>query len=178
MSVDLSLDQGTRLAGAVGGYFPGKGLMAYHGGRFKGNHLLQLWLDHLALSAGDLWHRGEASRLLTTDKSWRIAPLAPERARAMLEDYCALYREGRNRPLPILPEISYLWANARNPDEALARASRRWHDAWSGNRYGDRHDAYVQLVQRRQPAAPFNDPLFDLYARRLYAGVLGVAEPI
>jgi exodeoxyribonuclease V gamma subunit len=148
--------------------------MSYQGGKFKGKHLLALWIDHLAFCAAGLAGDGESSLLLSRDRNWRIPRLPADEARAQLEDYGALYREGMRRPLPIFPEISYLWAQQQDRDEARARAYKYWQNTFS--RGGDRDNAYLQLVLRAGYRLPFEDDEFGRYARRLYTRLLELAE--
>ena len=172
---ELELESGGRLDGTISGYFTNKGLMAYHGGRFRGRHLLVLWIDHLALSAAGLWRPGENSLLLCRDQNWRLPQLEATAARAQLVDYCQLYREGMSRPLPLLPDASYIYASEPDRDKALARAWRPWHNTWGSG--GDPADPYIELILRNGYELPIGSNEFDACARRFYARLLELAEP-
>ncbi len=172
LPIGISIDKNESLSGLVAGYYPGKGLMAYHPGKFKGRHLLLLWVDHLAVSASNLWGSAESSLLLASDQAWNIPAIDPAIALAQLRDYCALYREGQNFPLPVLPESSYVWASEPDKDKALVKARRIWHNQWVQTLGGDSNDAYIDLVLRSGHELPVGEDSFDRYAQRLYAQLL------
>ena len=174
LTLELTLDNADRLSGSVNNYYPGRGLMNYHGGSFKGRQLLTLWIDHLALCAGDLWPEKEFSLLLSRDKFWRLNPLSQSGARALLADYCQLYREGMSRPLPVFPDASYTWASEADKDKALARTLRSWQSQWGQG--GDSGNPYIQLVLRGGHELPIGSAGFDHYAQRLYAQLLELGE--
>jgi exodeoxyribonuclease V gamma subunit len=171
LRVELPVDANDSLLGSVHGYFPGKGLMAYHGGKFKGRHLLMLWIDHLALSACGLWGPQEVSQLLTSDQHWRIPVLDCATALNQLGDYCALYRDGQQLPLPVLPETSYAWVSEPDPDKAMARAHRLWQNQWS-QVGGDSNDPYIDQVLRSGHDLPVGSTGFEQHAQRLYGMLL------
>ncbi len=174
LNLELELEAAGRLCGSVTDYYPGKGLMAYHGGNFKGRQLLALWLDHLALCAANLWRENESSLLLCKDKTWRLAPLSESAASKQLADYCHLYREGMTRPLPIFPDASFTWAREADQDKALARALRPWQNQWGLG--GDNTNPYIRLVLRGGYELPIGNSEFDCYAQRLYAQLLDSGE--
>jgi len=174
-SFDLELETCGRLTGLIGGYFNGKGLLAYHGGRFRGRQLLVLWIDHLALCAASLSRPGENSRLLCRDRSWCLPQLEATEAQAQLADYCRLYREGMSRPLPVFPDASYVYASEPDRDKAMARALRPWHSDWGGS--GDPTDPYIDLILRNGYELPIGNNEFGDYAQRLYGRLLERAEP-
>ncbi|MCP4874268.1 MAG: exodeoxyribonuclease V subunit gamma [Gammaproteobacteria bacterium] len=172
LPIDLSIGNTARLSGTVNAYFPGKGLMAYHPGRFKGRHLLILWIDHLALCAGELWGADESSLLLATDQSWRIPRLDASDALRQLEDYCAIYLEGQSLPLPILPESSYAWACEADRHKAHTRLEQIWQNKWAQNSGGDTSDHYIEMILQGGYRLPFDQDRFEDYAQRLYTRLL------
>jgi len=149
--------------------------MAWHPGKFKGRYLLQLWLAHLAMCASESGRPG--SILLASDGRWRLPPLTVDAARKQLGDYCTLYREGLTYPLPVLPEISFSWAQEADKSRARAKALRAWQNQWTGA-FGDSADPYLALVIGRLSRLPFNEATFDQLATRLYSGLLETAESI
>ncbi|MGD8349336.1 MAG: exodeoxyribonuclease V subunit gamma, partial [Gammaproteobacteria bacterium] len=171
LPVRIDLDAGNRLEGSIVDYYPGKGLMGCHAGKFKGRYLLSLWIDHLAICAGGA---DTPSVLITQDKRWRIPALPAADARAQLADYCALYRRGLELPLPVFPEASYHWARTPDRDRALAGALRPWQNSRASG--GDILNPYLQLVLQAGHRLPFDDPEFDDCARRLYARLLDEAS--
>jgi len=176
LQLELELDNSRWLSGSVTNYYPGKGLMTYHGGSFKGRQLLKLWVDHLALCAGGLLQANEYGLLLSKDKTWRLPPLSQSLARTQLADYCQLYREGMSRPLPVFPDASFTWASEADKDKALARALRPWQTQWGQG--GDNGNPYIQLVLRGGHELPIGSADFDRYARRLYAQLLDLGEAL
>jgi len=174
--VDIDIAPDLRLEGSLANHFPGVGLMSYQAGKFKGKHLLGLWIDHLALCAAGLAGSDESSLLLSRNGGMRIPLLPAAEARAELEDYCALYREGMRRPLPVFPEISHLWASEPDRDKARNRAIGTWKNTY--NPGGDRDNPYLQLVLRAGHGLPFADEEFDRYARRIYARLLEITGAV
>ena len=68
----------------------------------------------------------------------------------------------------MLPEASFAWASADNPERARASAWRSW-----SNPYGhEANDAYLQLMLRAGFAAPIDEPEFAECAQRLYGTLL------
>ncbi len=176
LAIELGLDDSSLLAGPVANYYPGKGLMAYHGGSFKGRQLLALWIDHLVLCADARLPADEYSLLLSKDKAWRLPPLEAGAAGAQLQQYCQLYRKGISCPLPIFPDASYIWASESDKDKALARVLRGWQNQWGVG--GDSNDPYIQLVLRAGHELPVGSADFDHCAQRLYAQLLDLGEAL
>ena len=176
LSVEIDLEDNGRLAGSVANYFPGKGLMTYHGGSFSGRQLLVLWINHLALCAAGLWRPQETSLLLCRNQSWRLPQLDTATAQVQLADYCQLYKEGMAQPLPVFPDASYTWASEPDRSKALARTMRLWQNPW--NTGGDSNSPYIELSLRDDFDLPIGSAEFDRYARRLYARLLESAETV
>ena len=176
LPIDIAIAPDLRLEGSLTNYFPGVGLMSYQAGKFKGKHLLTLWIDHLALCAAGLAGSDEASLLLSRNGGTRIPLLDAAEAQAKLEDYSALYAEGLCRPLPVLPETSHPFAEEADGKKALNKAIGNWNNPY--NPGGDRSNPYLQLVLRAGHGLPFADDEFDRYARRIYARLLDVAEAV
>jgi len=172
LPLDLKLENDYSLSGIVGGYYPGKGLMAYHGGNFKGRQLLSLWVDHLMLCASDHAPSAGTSRLLANNETWGIEGITRDQARKQLEDYCALYQEGLQRPLPVFPETSFELARTSDRDKAIAAAYRQWQGQWSQGKGSEAGNGYIQLGLRNITDPPFDEAEFDRYAQRIYAGLL------
>jgi len=153
------------LYGEVNHCYSGIGLMHYTASRFKGRHLLAMWLDHLALCASEQILVNEVSRLFTIDRQFELKPIEPGQAKQQLLDYCLMFQQGQHGILPVFPLSSFACANGDNTDSA-----------WFGNpqfgHYGDIADEYIQLATRHVTELPISDSIFTDYANRLYAAVL------
>ena len=170
--LELSLTGDARLVGVLAGYYPGLGLLACHPGNFRGYQLLALWLDHLALCANALWADGEQSLLLASDQSWSIEALPADQALRLLEDYCAIYRQGMQCPLPILADSSYRWASSDNREKTMASIAGQWFGQWSQANSSEADNEYVQLAMRGCGEAPFETDAFTELAERIYTQLL------
>lgn len=165
--VDIDLDA-YRLDGVVSGYFPGRGLMAYHAGRVGGGVLANLWLNHLALSASERWHGDENSVLMTPGETRIFDPLPSSCAHELLFDLCSLFVEGSRLPLPVLPRCSFAWAATSDRSRAAGKAWAEWFNRYGG---GDAEDRYLDLIlHNRNP--PIDDIRFGELADRLYRHAL------
>jgi exodeoxyribonuclease V gamma subunit len=174
LAVKIEFDDDSRLEGSVVDFYPGKGLMVCHPGKFRGRYLLALWIDHLAICAGGAASEADfPSLLIAEDKRWRIPAIAAADARAQLADYCALYRRGLELPLPVFPQASYDRARAKDRDQAVQSAMRAWQNSRAA---GDNTNAYLKLALQAGYRLPFDDPDFDAYAARLYARLLDEAS--
>jgi exodeoxyribonuclease V gamma subunit len=136
-----------------------RGLWRVRHGKLRAKDRLRLWLDHLLLNvaapAGVPLH----SSLIARDTFVRFVP--EPRAREVLADLLALYRDGCQQALPFYPETAWAWLEQKN-----------WRREWEGDCFndkpGERDDAYIRLVLRDNP----NDPLglaFQLLATRVFA---------
>jgi len=164
-----------RLAGQIKGIYPVSGLMRYRPGALKGPDILALWLEHLAWCAceggGD-----KCSTLHGTTGQFTITKtLDPAEAQAHLARYLRWYREGLQRPLPLLPGASYAWMRAVSQG-GRANPSNAAFNAWNGNDFsgipGDKDDDYVQLVMRGIAGRPIDQPEFTELATAFYADAL------
>ncbi len=174
--VPVSVELGNyRLDGLVSGYFPGRGLMAYHAGKLNGGALTGLWLNHLALSASQCWQGGENGRLLTPDETRVFEPVAADRARELLSGLCELYSEGIRQPLPVLPRCSLAWASSDDRARAAGKAWGTWHNRFGGG--GDADDAYLALVLQHH-APPIDDPRFGELADQIYRSALDASTVV
>jgi exodeoxyribonuclease V gamma subunit len=164
-----------RLVGQIRGIYPGLGLLRYRPGRLKGPEILALWLEHLAWCAAD-GNGDKCSTLHGATEQFRIArTVDPAEAQAHLARYLRWYREGLQRPLPLLPGASYAWMRA------VSQGSRgdpynAAFSAWKGNDFngipGDKNDAYVQLVMRGIAGKPIDQAEFTELAQAFYADAL------
>ncbi|MCP3687718.1 MAG: hypothetical protein GY784_04825, partial [Gammaproteobacteria bacterium] len=157
--------------GEVESYYAGVGLMHYTASKFKGPHLLALWLDHLALCSDGLMPAQETSKLITGDKTFTFNPVDQSSARSWLLDYCKIFHSGLEHILPVFPLSSYAFANSDNVEKA-------W---MPDNQFGTRRDSqdeYIKLALRNGVTQPVRDPAFTDYALRIYASLIeqGIAR--
>ena len=170
--IEITTTADAVISGVISNYFPGKGLMAYHGGRFKGYHLLALWLDHLMLCASGRYRDADNSLLIGIDEQWCIEPLEEQAAINQLEHYRHLYLQGMRIPLPVFPTTSFDWARNGDPQKALASAEKAWASKNSRFPKPDCDDEYIELVMRDCSQAPFADRRFGELANALYGELL------
>jgi exodeoxyribonuclease V gamma subunit len=182
-AVDLRIEDGTaeplRLTGQIKGIYPASGLLRYRPGVLKGPDILALWLEHLVWCAGEGDGEKRSTLYGTTEQFSLMRTIDPAVAQAHIARYLRWYREGLQRPLPVLPGASYAWARAVYQD-SRADPSAAASSAWHGNTYkgipGDRDDPYVQLVMRGIAGEPIGQPEFREFAEAFYTDVLATGE--
>jgi exodeoxyribonuclease V gamma subunit len=179
--VDVELPCGTRVAGTLGGLH-GATLLRVQYSRLKPKQRIRAWVRLLALTAatGEPWSAvsvGRAARHGIARAT--IAPVDPDRARALLSDLVALHREGLREPLPLATQSAAAYVKSRaghaSPEVALADALREWTGA-----IGEAADAAHVRVWgpgsdelRAQPGPPGGEPTrFGTLARRLWEPLL------
>ncbi|MDH5355638.1 MAG: exodeoxyribonuclease V subunit gamma [Gammaproteobacteria bacterium] len=159
------LESGQVFFGEVPGYYSGTGLMHYTASKFKSVNLFGLWLDHLALCAGNLFAAGETSKLISLDAIVELKPLDSASAITRLNDYTKIFEQGQLSILPVFPTTSYEFAD-----------QGKFEKAWQGDeRYGgggDSQDDYVKLALRNTNSNPLLDPAFRDYAQRIYSPLI------
>jgi len=168
-----------RLAGQIKGIYPVSGLLRYRPGALKGPDILALWLEHLAWCAGE-GDGDKCSTLLGTKGQFTLAKtLDPDEARSHLARYLRWYREGQQRPLPLLPGASYAWVRAVSQGGRTDPLNVAF-TAWNGNSFrdipGDKDDPYIALVMRGVAGKPIDGPEFTELAEAFYAGALAAGE--
>jgi exodeoxyribonuclease V gamma subunit len=148
---------GIRLSGRLDG-LTDRGLWRVRHGKLRAKDRLRLWLDHLLLNvaapAGVPLH----SSLIARDAFMQLVPEA--RAREVLADLLALYRDGLLQALPFYPETAWAWLEQKN-----------WRREWEGDRFndkpGERDEAYIRLALRDNPKDPLGAEFQQLAARIL-----------
>jgi exodeoxyribonuclease V gamma subunit len=175
VEVNVRLDDGRLLVGTVPGVV-GNVVRTVTYSKLKPKNRLAAWVRYLALEARhDVVSIGRRRADGTPRTQISLARLAagrldPSTARRYLHDLIALYDAGLCEPLPIYCATSAAYAGKRG----AAAAAKAWNSA----RYpGECADPEHQLVLGG--IVPFDEldgPLFDEYARRLWAGVLATEE--
>lgn len=170
----LPLEDGTTLAGTVGGLFAG-GLVEWRLGRLRARDRLGVWVRHLLLQAAG----GTASRPCLwvgtgKDDFLSLGPVAD--AAGVLRDLVALYREGHCRLLPLFPESACAFVDERRKGERRARWAAA--EKWEGNEYyggpGESEDAWNALAWRE--TEPLDDE-FERLAERVFGPILAAEVP-
>jgi exodeoxyribonuclease V gamma subunit len=192
--VDVTLADGTRLAGTVGGV-RGTTVLSLTYSRLAPRHRLLAWVDLLALTVSHPqveWRSVAVGRGRGRARAQRSVfdPLPLADATAALEELVALYRAGLRSPLPLPVKTAAAYAERRNhSDTPTARegAEREWltarfpgeqEDAEHVLLHGERAPLTVLTTQR--PADGEGGPgwhrdetdRFGLLARRLWGRLL------
>lgn len=176
---------GWRVAGALDGLAE-DGQLRYRCAKLKHTDYVRAWVRHVVLNAATEEDGRSGARTLLlygTDATVFMKP--PSRARTILEDLVAGYREGMTRPLPLFPATAFAYAeeilkqaagSARATPRSLDHALRR---AWQGNDFTpglDRDDAHIALCFRDlDPLETFGDEARAL-AMRLWLPILESSE--
>ncbi len=164
-SLHCQLDNNVLLYGEVENYYVGVGLMHYTASKFKGPHLLALWLDHLTLCANGAIPEQQASRLITGDKTFELNPVDQDSAKALLLDYGEIFQRGLESILPIFPLSSFAFVNGDDVEKAWVQISQFGSS-------GDSQDEYIKLALRDGEIQPLLEPAFTGYANRIYAWLI------
>jgi exodeoxyribonuclease V gamma subunit len=136
-----------------------QGLWRVRHGALRAKDRLRLWLDHLLLNVAAPVGVPLHSILIARDTHLRLAP--ESRAREVLADLLAIYREGLVQALPFYPETAWAWLEQKN-----------WRREWEGDRFndkpGERDDGYIRLALRDNPKDPLGAG-FQQLATRVFA---------
>lgn len=119
---------------------------------------LRLWIEHLLLNVAAPAGMPLRSVLVAQDDELTLGP--EPRAREMLADLLAVYRDGQRQVLPFYPQTAWAWLEQKNP-------RREWEGDAFNNKPGERDDPYVRLVLRDRAGDPLGAE-FQQLARRIY----------
>ncbi len=172
--IELTLADDTRLQGRVRRWLPGVGLVHLTPSRrTRGKHLIDFWLDHLALCAAGVPAEDQHSRLHSHEGTRTLPVLERQDACEQMLGYVALYHRGLQRPLPVGPEASYQLARKRAAGKEPGRdVGNAWHGNSFGGLPGDSEDPYIALILDSGVESPLNLDEFDEIAQQLYARLL------
>ena len=123
---------------------------------------LAAWLAHLMLCAAPAPGVACETLGLSRDGSFRLHAVAPDRARQLLADLLALYRQGLIAPLHFFPKSA--WAYIFN-DESAAKARLKWSGGQRAE-FGEAQNPAYRLALRGL-GDPLDDAFFDI-ARRVF----------
>lgn len=158
------------LTGIVSGVFPNT-ILNYRSGTLRKRQLMEAWINHLFVNATQ---REVPTLTVSTDRGQVvktvIEPVDPKQALGYLIDLLRLYHEGMVRPLPFLPETSFIYIKALNdgnePGRAAERALGEWNKDMAGGEGNDR--SYRRLFDF---PADFDARFHDV-AERVYQPLL------
>jgi exodeoxyribonuclease V gamma subunit len=126
--VDLEI-AGARVVGTLRRATP-QGLVRYTVATLKPKHLLDAWVEHLALLAVAPEGIGLYTRVVARDRTFVLG--AVDEPAGKLAALVQLYAEGLREPLPFFPASAHDWAvNAADPDKARRKAM----ETWQGNEF-------------------------------------------
>jgi exodeoxyribonuclease V gamma subunit len=176
--VDLAI-AGRQLVGTLRRATP-QGLVRYTVGKLKPKHLLDAWVEHLALLVVAPDGIGQRTQVVARDKTFVLG--AVDEPAGRLAALVGLYAEGLREPLPFFSATSHDWAvNAADPDKARRRAL----DTWQGSEFlarqgitpeGDDPANRIAWGHRHDPFAPrFAELAEAVYGPLLAAGQKGSA---
>ena len=193
LSVDVDLEDGTRLLGVLEGLGPA-GMLRRQFSRVKIKDLLAMWVRHLVLCSAAPEGVPMQSVLIGRPPSWwarwnskahsQKNPPTHHCARlesvddpgAELAVLVELFRAGLRAPLRLLPETSFAYAQARRSGDDEASALRVAIREWGASQPVDRYDQHlVRVFGTAQP--PFEEvvtdgPPFDEVARQVLGAML------
>lgn len=123
------------------------GLVGYRPASIKPRDRLRLWLRHLLVNVRRPEGVAPVSRWLGLDGTLQLRPVAdPERH---LDDLLALYREGLQTPLALLPKTSWDYVKALHEggkSDPMEQARKSWES--NDHRSGEDCDPYLALAFR------------------------------
>ncbi len=148
IDVDIELRSGRRLTGTVTDVYGSRAISVTYS-KLAGKHLLQAWIELLALASADPgndWTAVCIGRQKGDDAAVRRlrSPSAPT---DVLSDLVDLYDTGCREPLPLPLKTSYAWAEARREGRPPERPAERF---WKSDKYpGEDADPACQKVWGR-----------------------------
>jgi len=131
-SIDLDLGA-VRLTGHVGQLYEG-GRVVHRAGSVGDKHVLQAWIRHLALTAGD-W--AGATHLVGRPRVRSLPEAEPADANQHLADLVDGFRLGQVVPLLFFPRCSRAWATADAPSPNLVWPPGEYDCRWRTRILGD-----------------------------------------
>jgi exodeoxyribonuclease V gamma subunit len=174
--VDLDI-AGARVVGTLRRATP-QGLVRYTVGKLKPRHLLDAWVEHLALLVVAPDGIGLQTQIVARDRAFVLG--AVDEPAGQLSALVGLYAEGLREPLPFFPATSHDWAvNAADPDKARRKALETWQGSEFLTRQGitpERDDPANRIGwgHRDDPFAP----RFGALAEAVYGPLLGAGRKV
>ncbi|MCP4043093.1 MAG: exodeoxyribonuclease V subunit gamma, partial [Gammaproteobacteria bacterium] len=153
-------------------YLVAGGLFRYRPAKLKAKDQLVLWIEHLALCA---YQVGGQSLHLAEDREFRLGPVEKEAARAHMGSLLALYREGRNSPLPLFPNSSLAYAGRIAKGKSIGEALSAARKIWVGSDYSPGEGTNPWFEQAFRGNEPLNEQ-FQTSAEQLFVPMLNKVE--
>jgi exodeoxyribonuclease V gamma subunit len=161
VDVDIDIGSGRRLTGTVSSIF-GEQLVTVTYSKLDGKHLLESWIDLLALyshAPQRQWSAvciGRPRRGNTPRVEGLCCP--DDAPQVVLKDLIAIYDAGRREPIPLPIKTSHAWAAARHSgDDPEREALFKWR---SGKYPGeDQQPAHVRVWGRHAPLSALRQPI-------------------
>lgn len=171
---EIALNVGRfEIRGAIGELYPSAPVRA-RPGKVRPYDRLTMWADLLVLqtlrnSQGTAESPvvGKFIGMDEKDQPRAETYRAPANAPAVLLDLLNLFKEGRNRPVPLIPKAGYAFAKTFRADPVRARAdaSKEWHGGEYNN--GESEDPYFAQCFARYGGDPFDDE-FESVSLRVF----------
>jgi exodeoxyribonuclease V gamma subunit len=160
IDVDIELGGGRRLSGTVSPIF-GERLVSVTYSKLDGRHLLEPWIDLLALYAHAPrreWSAVSIGRGRGGDTPCVKSVARPDEIPSdLLRDLVSIFDAGRREPIPLPIKTSYAWAAARHGGNDPERAA---HLRWRSGMYPgeDQRPAHVQAWGPKAPLSTLLQP--------------------
>ena len=132
---------GIEITGETGPFF-GSTFFLFHSAKLKGKNCLESLILHLFHNLFGPFPGNSKTVIGAIDKSFRFAPVSPDRAEQILSQLYELYLEGVARPLPFFPNASLAWLvqkikhekgkKRKNSLEPLDCAKKSWFNEMGG----------------------------------------------
>lgn len=139
-------------------------LLDYRTGKLRHRQLLQAWIRHLFLNAA---HHQTRCLLVSTDKTetW-LSSFDAQWAQEQLASLVEYFYKGLEQPLPLIPEMSFQYANALEKGESVAAARKRalntWFDDQDSAEGKDRNYSRCFEFPDAFDQTPFHDVAMDI----------------
>ena len=160
--IDLALGD-WQVRGSIADVYSTTGFVFARAGKLRAKDRLAIWVRHLALAVGD---KEITSHFVGLDKGKveHVAWSAVGNAAAELEKLCELYARIQRDPLPLLPDLSYVFseeAAGQGEDAAYDKVVSGWNSEW---RIVDGDSDYAEVFRGRE----LFDPSFGELAKAVF----------
>lgn len=147
---------GIEITGETGPFFENT-FFLFHSAKLKGKNCLEGLILHLFHNLFGPFPGNSKTVVGAIDKSFRFAPVSPNRAEQILSQLYELYLEGVARPLPFFPNASLAWLEQKikhekgkkrkNSLEPLDCAKKSWFNEMGG----EGTEFSTELIYQKNP---------------------------